>query len=76
MRRKIVKYGENYLQVDVPDYANGETFGECVVVEPAYEKLKEPKKLTFIDKIVNYFDNLVLLTAYEKLKEPKMTQIH
>ena len=43
MRRKIVKYGENYLEVNVPDYANGETFPECVVVEPAYEKLKELK---------------------------------
>ena len=60
MRRKIVKYGENYLEVDVPDYANGETIPECVVIEPAYEKLKEPK-MTFIDKIVKFFDNLVLL---------------
>lgn len=59
MRRKIVKYGENYLQVDVPDYANGETFGECVVIEPAYEKLKERKE-TFIDKIIKFFDNLIL----------------
>ncbi len=59
MRRKIVKYGENYLQVDVPDYANGETFGECVVIEPAYDKLKEHKE-TFIDKIIKFFDNLIL----------------
>lgn len=59
MRRKIVKYGENYLQVDVPDYANGETLGECVVIEPAYEKLKEHKE-TLIDKIIKFFDNLIL----------------
>jgi hypothetical protein len=54
MRKKIVKYGANYIEVDVPDYANGETLSsECVVIEPAYEKLKEPK-MTFIDKIVNF----------------------
>lgn len=58
MRKKIVKYGANYLEVDVPDYANGETIPECVVIEPAYEKLKEPK-MTFIDKIVNFFDEYI-----------------
>ena len=57
MRRKIVKYGEHYLQVDVPDYANGETFGECVVVEPL-DYVKEHKE-TFIDKIVKFFDLLL-----------------
>jgi hypothetical protein len=59
MRKKIVKYGANYIEVDVPDYANGETLSsECVVIEPAYEKLKEPK-MTFIDKIVNFFDEYI-----------------
>ena len=60
MRKKIVKYGENYLEVNVPDYANGETSPECVVIKPLYEKLKEPKKMTFIDKIFKFFDNLIL----------------
>lgn len=58
MRKKIVKLGANYIEVDVPDYANGETISECVVIEPAYEKLKEPK-MTFIDKIVNFFDEYI-----------------
>ena len=53
MRKKIVKYGEHYIQVDVPDYANGETFGECVVIEPLD---REKPKETFIDKIINFFD--------------------
>lgn len=61
MRKKIVKYGEHYLEVDVPDYANGETFPECVVIEPA--EIKEPK-MTFIDKIVNFFDEYI----YEYIK--------
>ena len=65
MRRKIVKYGEHYLQVDVPDYANGETFPECVVVEPL-DYVKEHKE-TFIDKIVKFFDNLVYKCAQEQL---------
>lgn len=57
MRKKIVKYGEHYIQVDVPDYANGETFGECVVIEPL-DYVKEHKE-TFIDKIVNFFDKCI-----------------
>ena len=63
MRKKIVKYGANYIEVDVPDYANGETITECVVIEPAYEKLKEPK-MTFIDKIVNFFDEYIKRHVY------------
>ena len=59
MRTKIVKYGANYIEVDVPDYANGETIPECVVIEPL-ENLK-PHKDTFIDKIIKFFDNLMIL---------------
>ena len=59
MRTKIVKYGKNYLEVNVPNYANGETIPECVVIEP-FENLT-PHKDTFIDKIIKFFDNLVLL---------------
>lgn len=58
MRKKIVKCGANYLEVDVPDYANGETIPECVVIEPAYEKLEEPK-MTFIDKIIDKIVNFL-----------------
>ena len=58
MEKKIVKYGKNYLEVNVPDYANGETLPQCVVCEP-FENIKERKE-TFIDKIVKFFDNLLL----------------
>ena len=57
MRKKIVKYGEHYIEVDVPDYANGETFPECFVIEPL-DYVKEHKE-TFIDKIVKFFDKCV-----------------
>lgn len=57
IRKKIVKYGKCYLEVDVPDYANGETLSECVVVEPL-NYVKEHKE-TFIDKIVKFFNKLV-----------------
>ena len=58
MRKKIVKLGANYIEVDVPDYANGETLkSECFVIEPA-ENLKKPK-MTFIDKIVMFFDKCI-----------------
>lgn len=59
MRKKIVKYGKNYLEVDV--YEKGETLPECVVIEPA--EIKEPK-MTFIDKIVNFLDECI----YEYIK--------
>ena len=53
MRKKIVKYGANYIEVNVPDYANGETIPECVVCNALdCEKHKD----TFIDKIVKFFD--------------------
>ena len=54
MRKKIVKYGKNYLEVDV--YEKGEKIPECVVIEPLD---REKPKETFIDKIINFFDKLV-----------------
>ena len=60
-------------QPDGSSAKKGETFPECVVIEPAYEKLKEHKE-TFIDKIVKFFDDLVYLKAKEnvKLRENKI----
>lgn len=52
MRKKIVKFGKNYLEVDV--YEKGEKIPECVVIEPL-DYVKEHKE-TFIDKIVKFFD--------------------